>query len=78
MDVDVWLRCLGLERYDAAFRENTIGSEILSKLTAEDLKGPGVSSVWHRRKLLAATGKLSGSSASPAAVAKSRVLPDQE
>ena len=39
MDVGVWLRGLGLGRYEAAFRENEIDSKVLPKLTAEDLKG---------------------------------------
>src|SRR5271155_3581918 len=75
MDVGVWLRSLRLEQYDAAFRENAIDSEIPSKLTGEDLKELGVVSVGHRRKLLAAIGELSGSSASPAVVAKPQPAP---
>lgn len=38
MDVAHWLRQLGLERYEAAFRENDVSAAILSDLTAEDLK----------------------------------------
>ena len=45
-------RMLGLEQYEAAFRENNIDDTILPKLTAEDLKELGVLSVGHRRKLL--------------------------
>ena len=52
MDVVVWLRSLGLEKYEAAFRENEIDETVLSGLTAEDLKDLGVSIVGHRRKLL--------------------------
>jgi hypothetical protein len=37
MDVAVWLRGLGLERYDQAFRDNEIDEKVLSSLTAEDL-----------------------------------------
>ena len=29
MDVAGWLRDLGLERYEAAFRENDVGAELL-------------------------------------------------
>jgi class 3 adenylate cyclase/tetratricopeptide (TPR) repeat protein len=54
MDVADWLRALGLERYEAAFRENDIGVEVLSGLTAEDLKDLGITSVGHRRQLLEA------------------------
>jgi len=49
MDVAAWLRDLGLERYVSAFRDNDIDTEVLPKLTAEDLISIGVSSVGHRR-----------------------------
>ena len=42
MDIEGWLRSLGLERYEAAFRENEIDDTILPRLTAEDLKELGV------------------------------------
>src|SRR4029077_8585364 len=51
-DVGGWLRRLGLERYEAAFRENEIDDTVLPSLTAEDLKDLGVGIVGHRRKLL--------------------------
>ena len=38
MDLRDWLRSLGLERYEAAFRENEIDQTVLASLTAEDLK----------------------------------------
>ena len=38
MDVADWLRALGLERYEAAFRENDVGADVLLDLTAEDLR----------------------------------------
>jgi hypothetical protein len=52
MDLGGWLRSLGLERYEAAFRENDIDDIILPRLTADDLKDLGVDSLSHRRKLL--------------------------
>ena len=52
MDIVVWLRSLGLGRYEAAFRDNEIDETVLPSLTAEDLKDLGVSVVGHRRKLL--------------------------
>src|SRR6516164_501800 len=58
MDIEDWLRSLGLERYEAAFRENEIDSTILPRLTAEDLKEVGVGPVGHRRKLLDAIAAL--------------------
>src|SRR5262250_2596380 len=61
MDVAAWLLDLGLERYVGAFRDNDIDSEVLPKLTAEDLISIGVTSVGHRRKLLDAIATLSAS-----------------
>ena len=58
MDVVVWLRSLGLGKYEAAFRENEIDEMVLPRLTAEDLKDLGVSVVGHRRKLLDAIAAL--------------------
>jgi class 3 adenylate cyclase len=52
MDVSVWLRSLGLGKYEAAFRENEIDETVLPGLTAEDLKELGVAALGHRRKLL--------------------------
>ena len=45
MDVASWLRNLGLERYEATFRENGVSAEVLCHLTAEDLKELGVAGV---------------------------------
>jgi class 3 adenylate cyclase/predicted ATPase len=52
MDLGAWLRSLGLEQYEEAFRENAIDETLLPRLTAEDLKDLGVKLVGHRRKLL--------------------------
>ena len=52
MDLGEWLRSLGLERYEAAFRDNEINERVLQSLTTEDLKDLGVSIVGHRRLLL--------------------------
>ena len=52
MDIASWLRSLGLERYEAAFRENEIDETVLRGLTSEDLKDLGVDTVGQRRKLL--------------------------
>jgi hypothetical protein len=58
MDVASWLRSLGLEQYEAAFRENGVDETVLSKLTAEDVKDLGVTAVGHRRKLVEAIAVL--------------------
>jgi class 3 adenylate cyclase len=61
MDVAGWLRDLGLERYEQAFRDNDVDAEVLPRLTADDLIAIGVTSVGHRRKLLNAIASLSTS-----------------
>jgi class 3 adenylate cyclase/predicted ATPase len=58
VDVAAWLRGLGLEQYEPAFRDNGIDDEVLPKLTAEDLKDIGVTRVGDRRKLLEAIAAL--------------------
>jgi len=58
MDVAEWLRTLGLDQYEPAFRENKIEADLLPSLTAEDLKDLGVLPVGHRRRMLAAIGAL--------------------
>lgn len=64
MDVAAWLRTLGLERYEPAFRENEIDGGLLPTLTNEDLKDLGIVPVGHRRKLLDAIAALNASAAS--------------
>ena len=58
MDVADWLRALGLEQYEAAFRENAVDADLLPNLTADDLKDLGVTLVGHRRRLLEAIAVL--------------------
>ena len=57
-DLGGWLRSLGLQKYEAAFRENEIDEAVLPSLTAEDLKELGVTALGHRRKLLDAIATL--------------------
>ena len=52
MDVGDFLRELGLQQYEVAFRDNRIDIRVLPKLTAEDLKDLGVTLVGDRRMLL--------------------------
>ena len=46
MDIVVWLRSLGLGKYEAAFRENEIDETVLPSLTHENLKELGVAVGW--------------------------------
>jgi class 3 adenylate cyclase len=52
VDIAGWLREIGLEQYESAFRENHIEGNLLQSLTAEDLRDLGIASVGHRRRLL--------------------------
>jgi class 3 adenylate cyclase len=65
MDVGDFLRELGLDQYEAAFRDNGIDMRVLPKLTAEDLKDLGVAMVGHRRLLLEAIAALREPAAPP-------------
>ena len=58
MDIVVWLRSLGLGKYEAIFRENDIDETVLLTLTTEDLKELGVTALGHRRKVLDAIAAL--------------------
>jgi class 3 adenylate cyclase len=58
MDVTRWLEGLGLEQYEHAFREGDVDAAVLPELTADDLIALGVTSIGHRRKLLAAIAAL--------------------
>ena len=58
MDVVVWLRSLGLGKYEATFRENEIDETVLPSLTEEHLKQLGVTALGHRVKLLDAIAAL--------------------
>ncbi len=63
MDLNTWLLSLGLQQYEAAFRENEIDGTLLPSLTADDLKDLGVTIVGHRRKLLNAIAALRANTA---------------
>src|SRR5215470_16731464 len=77
MDIAVWLRGLGLERYEQAFRENRIEADVLPRLTVEDLKDLGVTLVGDRRRLLDAITAL-GAEAPAATVTAEPARADAE
>ena len=74
MNVGVWLRELGLAQYEAAFRDNDVDEVVLPKLTVDDLKDLGVTSVGNRRKILLAIEALNAPSALPVDAADRRQL----
>jgi class 3 adenylate cyclase len=58
IEITDWLRRLGLEQYTTTFHDNDIDAAVLPRLTAEDLRELGVTSVGHRRRLLDAIAAL--------------------
>ena len=77
MDIGEWLGNLGLQRYNAAFRENAIDTDVLRDLTDQDLEKLGVL-LGDRRRLLRAIAALDDGSAaasSPAPVKSPVTMP---
>jgi len=58
INIETWLRQLGLEQYHEVFLENAIDSSVLPEIRAEDLTAMGIGAVGHRRKLLSAIEQL--------------------
>ena len=73
LDIDGWLRGIGLPQYAELFRANDIDGELLGRLTNHDLKDIGVASFGHRKKLLEAIAELGG--APTASLASPPVVP---
>src|SRR5271165_4426143 len=57
MDVADWLRSLGLGQYEATFRDNSVGPDVLPDLTDGDLEKLGVT-LGDRKRLLKAIASL--------------------
>src|SRR5215467_12102737 len=74
MDVGSWLRALGLGRYEPAFIENAIDSDVLPELTEDDLKKLGIPLGDRKRLIKAITAMV----ASPAAFVTSEVGEDAQ
>ena len=68
MDIDGWLRGIGLAQYAEIFRANDIDSELLGGLTNDDLKELGVASIGHRKKLLKAIAALTAAPKAPSSI----------
>jgi class 3 adenylate cyclase len=68
LDIDGWLRGIGLAQYAEIFRANDIDGEVLRRVTNDDLKDIGVVSFGHRKKLLEAIAELGSAPASLPAV----------
>ena len=65
MDIDGWLRRIGLERYAQTFRDNAIDADVLRDLTDDHLRELGLP-LGARLKLLRAVAKLGISEQPPA------------
>jgi class 3 adenylate cyclase/predicted ATPase len=59
MDLGGWLRSLGLDQYEAVFRENSIDSDVLSELSEGDLEKLGIP-LGDRKRLIKAIRALIG------------------
>ena len=66
MDIAAWLRGLGLERYEPAFRENEIDADVLPELTKSHLAALGLP-LGTRLKLLKAIAALREAAPAPVA-----------
>src|SRR5215471_13812790 len=75
MDVGGWLRELGLGRYEPAFIENAIDSDVLPELTEDDLKKLGIP-LGDRKRLIKAIRAMPGGS--PSAFVTSAVGRDEQ
>ncbi|PZV35960.1 AAA family ATPase [Mesorhizobium kowhaii] len=64
MDVAAWLRGLGLQQYEQAFRDNAIDAEVLPELTDADLEKLGML-LGHRKRFRKAVVGLGPSSSRP-------------
>jgi class 3 adenylate cyclase len=68
LDIDGWLRGIGLAQYAEIFRANDIDGELLGRLTNDDLKEVGIVSFGHRKKLLEAIAGLVAAPEAPSSI----------
>jgi class 3 adenylate cyclase len=73
MDVGTWLNRLGLDQYEAVFRNNEIDADVLTELTDQHLKELGVS-LGHRLKMLRAIREQQAAGSKPQDTADRRQL----
>src|ERR1019366_8853367 len=77
MDVGGWLRKLGLEQYEAAFRENRMDDTVLPSLSAEALKDLGVGFDGDPRKLLDAIAAVRAEASAPTPLSDAPLATDK-
>ena len=71
MDIDAWLRGIGLEQYAQTFRDNAIDADVLRDLTNDHLRELGLP-LGARLKLLRAVATLGTSEQPPASHRRAR------
>src|ERR1700729_770433 len=71
MDVATWLRGLGLERHEAAFRDNLIDLDVVRELTESDLEKLGLA-LGDRKRVLKAIAGLPAAEAAAIPIAAPR------
>jgi predicted ATPase/class 3 adenylate cyclase len=67
VDIGDWLRGLGLQSYEQAFRDHAVDMDVLPLLTIDDLREIGIAAVGHRRRILDAIKLLEDRTAERAA-----------
>jgi class 3 adenylate cyclase len=77
MDIRTWLGSLGLDQYEAVFREHRIEIDLLPELTDQHLKDMGVP-LGHRLRMLRALRQLAGDASGAAQPAAPVGVPPQE
>jgi class 3 adenylate cyclase len=77
MDVATWLRGLGLERHEAAFRDNLIDMDVVRELTETDLDKLGLA-LGDRKRVLKAIASLPALKAAATAIAAPRARDEAE
>ena len=77
MDVATWLRGLGLERHEAAFRDNLIDMDVVRELTETDLEKLGLA-LGDRKRVLKAIASLPAPKAAATAIVAPRARDEAE
>jgi hypothetical protein len=76
LDIAGWLRSLGLEQYEQAFRDNAVDADVVPELTDHHLKELGIP-LGHRVKLLKAIAALRGTPGPATVVLNALGTPEQ-
>src|ERR1700722_9957907 len=77
MDVSTWLQGLGLERHEAAFRDNSVDMDVVRELNENDLEKLGLPPRG-RKRVLKAIANLPGAGAAGSPIAAPRARDEAE